>query len=40
MVVNEMKMRKKKNDPEKKKESKPKKFSDEQPDWSDYNPMR
>ena len=40
MVVNEMKLRKKKNDLNQKKEQKRKKFTDEQADWSDYNPMR
>ena len=40
MVVNEMKLRKKKNDPNQKKDPKPKKFADEQVDWADYNPMR
>ena len=40
MVVNEMKLRKKKNDPTQSKEKKQKKFSDEQADWADYNPMR
>ena len=39
MVVNEMKLRKKKNDAQKK-DPKQKKFTDEQQDWADYNPMR